>query len=76
MPVIEMDENNLLDRFVFHYSEKEVEADILNEYFISIIIDAQSKPRIRRELESIGIDIAFIYPELEYTAIKLKQKYM
>lgn len=76
MPVIEMDENNLLDRFVFHYSEKKVEADKLNEDFVSIIIDAQSKPRIRRELESIGIDIAFIYPELEYTAMKLKQKYM
>lgn len=76
LPILKIDEGNLLDRFEFFYSQQEVEPDTLNEFFVSIIVDAQSKPQIRKELQSIGIDIAFIYPELEYTAAKLKQKYL
>lgn len=67
--------DNLYDRFHFVCDYCKVEKDALKDRFFSMIIDAGSKKRILHELESIGIDIAFIYPELEYTARKLAQKY-
>ena len=35
----------------------------------------KAKKEILSDLESIGIDRAFIYPELEYTAEKIKRRY-
>ena len=38
---------------------------------VYIIVDKKFKRTILDELASIGIDQAFIYPELEYTARKI-----
>lgn len=46
--------------------------DILSN-FCSIIIDRKSKRNILKELENLGIDKSFVYPELEYTAEKVKK---
>lgn len=44
--------------------------------FCSIIIDKTSKKNIINELAQLGIDGSFVYPELEYTAEKVKKKVM
>ena len=44
--------------------------------FYSIIVDEKYKKDILNELACIGIDQAFIYPELEYTAKKIARKYL
>lgn len=54
---------------------QKIDPESLENQFCSIIIDAKYKSCILKELESIGIDRAFVYPELEYTAEKIKKKY-
>lgn len=54
--------------------------DVISDYamshrFCSIIISKENKPKILKELEVLGIDEAFVYPEMEYTAKKVKEKY-
>lgn len=69
---------NLIERMVtgrFGLSEyiRYIEPyDILSN-FCSIIIDPKSKRNILMELEKLGIDKSFVYPELEYTAEKVKK---
>jgi len=40
-----------------------------------LIIERNKKEYILHELEELGIDISFIYPELEYTAQKINSKF-
>ena len=67
---------NFKERFSFTTNYKPVEEKALQNLFFSIIVDGKCKHRILDELASIGIDIAFIYPELEYTAKKIKSRYI
>lgn len=62
-------------RFLFNWDITPIDTDSLKTMFCSIIVDRRSKKEILSDLESIGIDKAFIYPELEYTAEKIKGKY-
>lgn len=50
------------------------EATISNS-FISILIEAKDRKKIIHDLETIGIDKAFVFPELEYTAEKIKNRF-
>lgn len=43
--------------------------------FISILIEAKHRKRMAQELATVGIDRAFVYPELEYTAEMVKNKF-
>lgn len=62
-------------RFFFGWDIGSIDTDSLKTMFCSIIVDRRAKKEILSDLESIGIDKAFIYPELEYTAEKIKKKY-
>lgn len=62
-------------RFLFSEDIEHVDEDSMKTMFCSIIIGKKAKKEILSDLESIGIDRAFIYPELEYTAEKIKRKY-
>lgn len=55
---------------------QKIDPESLEHQFCSIIIESKHKSCILNELESIGIDKAFVYPELEYTAEKIKKKYL
>ena len=64
------------DRFSLLNEIQELSEDIISNSFISIIIDQKQKKRILSELEAIGIDKAFVYPELMSTTEKIKNKYI
>jgi len=63
-------------RFMFLGEIQEIDFDTLRTHFCSIIIKKKHKRSILKELEAIEIDRAFIFPELEYTAEKIRMKYM
>lgn len=65
----------LTRRFLLNQDLEVIDEDSMKEMFCSIIIGKKFKKEILSDLESIGIDNAFIYPELEYTADKIKKKY-
>ncbi len=44
--------------------------------FCSIIIDKRKKKEILNELCTLGIDESYVYPELQYTAKKIKETYL
>lgn len=50
------------------------EKTVSNE-FVSILIDGKNRKKIIKELEAIGINKSFVFPELEYTAEIVKEKY-
>lgn len=62
-------------RFLFHEDIDTIDKNSMETMFCSIIIDKRAKKEILSDLECIGIDKAFIYPELEYTAEIIKRKY-
>ena len=64
------------DRFSMLNEIQELSEDIISNSFVSIIIDQKQKKRIMSELEVIGIDKAFVYPELMSTTEKIKNKYI
>ena len=65
----------LTKRFHFGNGLHHVSRETMKEMFVSIIVDKESKTRILKELETIKIDLSFVYPELEYTARQIKRKY-
>ncbi len=62
-------------RFLLHSDIQSIDKKSMEREFCSIIIDKKAKKEMLKDLESIGIDRAFIYPELEYTAEKIKNTY-
>lgn len=62
-------------RFELKGSLHLLDKEVLENKFFSILIEPDVKKNILAELRRIGIDIAFIYPELEYTAKKIKERY-
>lgn len=63
-------------RFSITDDIQEIDSESLKNQFCSIIVEADSKLRILKELASVGISKAFVYPELEYTAEEIKRKYL
>lgn len=63
-------------RFSFRSEIEPIEPDTLKKEFCSIIIDKKIKNNILHELKTLGIDEAYVYPELQYTARKLKNIYL
>ena len=62
-------------RFLLHGDLQNIDRESMEREFCSIIINKKAKKEILKDLESIGIDKSFIYPELEYTAEKIKNTY-
>ena len=50
--------------------------NIMKENFCSILIDAKYKKSIMRELDQVNINEAFLFPEPEYTAKRIKNRYI
>lgn len=67
--------NTLWCRLVLKGSLHLLDKEVLEKKFFSILIEPDVKKNILAELRRIGIDIAFIYPELEYTARRIKERY-
>lgn len=64
------------DRFSLLNEIQELSPDIISNSFVSIIIDQKHKKRIMMELEAVGIDKAFVYPELMSTTERIKNKHL
>ncbi len=63
-------ENSLLARMI-----AKIDDDILNTQFCSIVIPDSAKKGILKELETIGITTAYLFPELEYTVQWVNDKF-
>lgn len=66
----------LLNRFSLEYNENTLDKNVIETQFCSILIPSKYKSKILSELAIIGIDLGFIYPELEYCAKNIKSKYV
>lgn len=64
------------ERFEFRSQLQTIDIDTMKKEFCSIIIDKKKKSRILQELRTLGIDESYVYPELQYTARKLKKIYL
>lgn len=62
-------------RFLMEISLKQLDSEIIQNSFCSIIVEHNNKKKILSELSHIGIGADYIYPELEYTAKEIKRKY-
>lgn len=63
------------DRFSIVDEIQELSDETISKSFISILIDSMDRKKIIKDLATIGIDKAFIFPELEYTAELVKNWY-
>lgn len=63
-------------RFTFLSEIEPINQVTLKKEFCSIVIDKRIKNNILHELKTLGIDEAYVYPELQYTARKLKNIYL
>ena len=68
-------QNPFLNRYVFLDEIQPISDFSMQHYFSSILIKPKYKNLILNELDSININEKFVYPELEYTAKHVKQKY-
>jgi hypothetical protein len=66
----------LKKRFQFESELQNVDLETMKREFCSIIIDKNKKKEILRELCTLGIDESYVYPELQYTAKKVKETYL
>ena len=64
------------NRFTVGYKIQDLSREFIENSFISIIIEDKFKQKIIDELEAIGIDKSFVFPELIYTTEKIKNKYI
>ncbi len=62
------------NRFTFFGSVQELSKEMISQCFISILIENKYRKRMLQELEMVGIDKAFVFPELEYTAEMVKNR--
>lgn len=67
--------NPLFRRYAVLDEIQPIEDFSIQHYFCSILIKPKHKKKIMHELDSININEKFVYPELEYTAKHIKQKY-
>lgn len=64
------------ERFQFGSELQAIDLDTMKKEFCSIIIDKRKKNSILQKLRTFGIDEAYVYPELQYTARKLKKIFL
>lgn len=64
------------DRFRFDSDLEPIDDETLKTEFCSIIVDKKHKKEILRQLRTLGIDESYVYPELQYTARKIKDLYL
>ena len=65
----------LLHRFTITPTLQCISTDSMKKYFCSIIIEQKYKKQILNELDLMNINEAYLFPELEYTAKSVKEKY-
>ncbi len=63
-------------RFCFEAELELIDDYTLKNEFCSIIVEKQYKKKLLNQLEQIGIDKSFVYPELQYVAEKVKNMYV
>lgn len=69
-------DKNMQNRFVLDPVLQDIPKEVLENGFFSIIIEPKHKKQILKELNLININEAFLFPELEYTAKQIKEKYI
>ena len=65
-----------LKRFHIESEVAELSNEIMESCFCSILIDPQYKKDIIRALNHVNINEAFLFPEPEYTAKRIKNRYI
>ena len=63
-------------RFSIDLDVASLSPNIMKDNFCSILIDAKYKKSIMRELDHVNINEAFLFPEPEYTAKRIKNRYI
>lgn len=63
-------------RFAVDSDVASIPPHIMKDNFCSILIDAEYKKSIIRELDQVNINEAFLFPEAEYTAKRIKNRYI
>ena len=63
-------------RFSINKNVANLSGKIMEENFCSILIEAKYKKTILQELDRININEAFLFPEPEYTAKRIKNRYL
>lgn len=64
------------NRFSLTNNIQQLRPDIISHSFMSVLIEAKHKKTIMADLEAVGIDRAFVFPELTYTTEKIKNKFV
>ena len=64
------------NRFTMVNAIQELSVDTIENSFVSILIESKYRKKLIEELATVGIDKAFVFPELEYTAEMVRNKYM
>ena len=72
---IDLKEKIFSRRFVLHDQLESMDEDKLENDFCSIIIPAKYKKTILEQLDFIGINEAYVYPEVDYVASEIRNKY-
>lgn len=63
------------DRFSIRNSIQEISDKMISDSFVSIVVESKYRKKMIEELEVIGINKSFVFPELEYTAEMIKNRY-
>ena len=69
-------DNPMKKRFQFDSELQSIDSETMKREFCSIVIDKKKKKEILKELCTLGIDESYVYPELQYTAKKVKDIYL
>lgn len=75
VPTLENEVDPFKRRFSVENCIQPISDFSIENYFCSILIEPKYKKSILNELDVIGINEPFIYPELEYTAKYIKKKF-
>lgn len=69
-------DNPMKKRLRFDSELQSIDSETMKREFCSIVIDKKKKKEILKELCTLGIDESYVYPELQYTAKKIKEIYL
>lgn len=69
-------EQTFQKRFYVDSDVASIPPKIMAENFCSILIEPEYKRNIMRELDQVNINEAFLFPEPEYTAKRIKNRYL
>lgn len=68
--------STFMNRYEIRSTVAGLSDEIMESCFCSILIDPTAKKSIMRELDHLNINEAFLFPEPEYTAKRIKNKYL